>query len=136
MEGFFGQLLGGYIIEICPIVLPMPVASPASNNQNTNVNAMPILLTIELNQILDANNHFYFNITQGKTIEINVNLTSVSTNTGFTTPLYLSIGAFNNQPSPKIITSALSPYPVLPCLHMRIPQTQQNRSKQALTQTL
>jgi hypothetical protein len=97
-----------------PVILPMPVASPASNNQNTNTDAMPIQLNVELTQISDASNHFNFNITQGKTIEINVNLTSVSNDTEFTTPLYLSIGAFNNQPSPKIITSPQSPYPVLP----------------------
>jgi hypothetical protein len=97
-----------------PIILPMPVTSPASNNQNTNSNAVPIQLDVTLSQNSDSNNHFNFNITQGNTITINVNLTSNSNDTEFTTPLYLSVGAFNNQPLPKIITSPQSPYPVLP----------------------
>jgi len=97
-----------------PIILPMPVASPASDSQNIDINAMPIQLDVTLSQNSDANTHFNFNVTQGSTIAINVNLTSISKDTEFITPLYLSVGAFNNQPSPKIITSAPSPYPVMP----------------------
>jgi hypothetical protein len=96
-----------------PIVLPLPLSSHDNNSQNTDTLA-PIQLAVQLSQTLDPANHFNFNITQGNTTTINVNLTSTSRDAEFKTPLYLSVGAFNNQPSPKIITSAPSPYPTLP----------------------
>jgi hypothetical protein len=96
-----------------PVVLPLPLSSLDNNTQNTDTPA-PIQLAIELSQTSDPTNHFNFNITQGNTTTINVNFTSSSNDAEFNTPLYLSVGAFNNQPSPEIITSAPSPYPTLP----------------------
>jgi hypothetical protein len=75
----------------------------------------PPLLDVTLSQYNDSTQSFKFNITQGETIRINVTLISLSNQTEFTTPLYLSVGAFENQPSyTKIIASPPSPYPVLP----------------------
>ena len=99
--------------EANPVILPLPIPSPDNNDQNTN-NDASLQLAVDLSQFSNATNHFNFSITPSNMIKINVNLTSTSKDTNFTTPLYLSVGAFNNQPSPKIITSAPSPYPVLP----------------------
>lgn len=96
-----------------PMILPLPVSSPDNNSQNTDALAA-VQLTIELSQTLDPTNHFNFTISQGNTTTVNVNLTSTADDAEFNTPLYLSVGAFNNQPTPKIITSAPAPYPTLP----------------------
>jgi len=92
-----------------PVVLLMPVSSP-----NTAFNRAPLQLDVALSQYPSSNQAFNFNISQGETITINVNLTSYSNQTQFTIPLYLSVGAFENQPFPKMITTPPSPYPALP----------------------
>lgn len=76
----------------------------------------PPLLDVTLSQYSDSTEKFRFNITQGETIKINVTLSSHSNDTEFTTPLYLSVGAFENEPLPSaiMITSPPSPYPALP----------------------
>jgi hypothetical protein len=76
----------------------------------------PPLLDVTLSRYSDATENFRFNITQGETIKINVTLSSFSNDTEFTTPLYLSVGAFENEPlrSAIMITSPPSPYPTLP----------------------
>ena len=52
-------------------------------------------------------------VTQGSSISINVTLTSLSNQTEFTVPLYLAIGAYQNQPLKpgyKVITTPPAPY--------------------------
>lgn len=92
-----------------PVVLLMPVSSP-----NTTFNRAPLLLDVALSQYSSSNHAFHFNISQGETITINVTLTSYSNQTQFTIPIYLSVGAFENRPLPKMITTPPSPYPALP----------------------
>jgi hypothetical protein len=94
---------------LTPVVLPMPTSSP-----NTTFDRLPLQLDVTLSQYPSSTENFSFNITQGETITISVTLTSRSNQTQFTTPLYLSAGAFENQPSAKIIASPPSPYPALP----------------------
>lgn len=98
-----------------PVILPMPspTQGPSTNNQNTTVKAM-LQLDAELSQYPDSTESFRFNITHGETIRINVTLSSLSNQTEFTIPLYLSVGAFQNQPFAKVITSPPTPYPALP----------------------
>jgi hypothetical protein len=64
----------------------------------------------------DSTENFRFNITQDETLNINVALYSLSNDTEFTVPFYLSVGAFDNEPLPSaiMITSPPSPYPALP----------------------
>ena len=69
---------------------------------------------LDLSQYNDSTQSFKFNITQGKTIRINVTLIALSNQTEFTTPLYLSVGAFKNRPAAKMVTSPPPPYPTLP----------------------
>jgi hypothetical protein len=76
----------------------------------------PPLLDVRLSQYSDSTENFKFNVTQGETIKINVTSSSLSNDTEFTIPLYLSVEAFENQPlsSSILITSPPSPYPTLP----------------------
>jgi hypothetical protein len=76
----------------------------------------PPLLDVRLSQYPETTESNYFSITEGETIKINVTLSSHSNDTEFTTPLYLSVGAFENEPLPSaiMITSPPSPYPTLP----------------------
>lgn len=76
----------------------------------------PPLLDVMLSQYPETTESNYFSITKGETIKINVTLSSHSNDTEFTTPLYLSVGAFENEPLPSaiMITSPPSPYPTLP----------------------
>lgn len=99
-----------------PVILPLPMpTSPPGTSTNNQSNVMPmLLLDVMLLQYPDSTKSFRFNITQGETIKINVTLSSLSNDTEFTIPLYLSVGAFENQPSAKMITSPPSPYPALP----------------------
>jgi hypothetical protein len=92
-----------------PLILPMP-----SDRPNTTLRRPIVQLDVALSQYPPSTNSFSFNITQGKPATINVTLTSLSNQTEFTIPLYLAVGAFENQPTPKMITSPPSPYPVLP----------------------
>ena len=94
-----------------PVVLLMPVSSP-----NTTFNRAPLQLDVALSQYPSSNQAFNFNISQGETITVNVTLTSYSNQTQFTIPFYLSVGAFENQPFRKMVTTPPSPYPVLPWL--------------------
>jgi len=55
-----------------------------------------------------------FNVTKGDTITIIVDLFLRSDQKELSIPLYLSVGAFENVPAPKIIVSPPKPYPVLP----------------------
>jgi hypothetical protein len=57
-------------------------------------------------------NRFY--ITKGQTITMNVDVDINSEHPELTLPLYLSIGAFENKPSTKIIASPSPPYPSIP----------------------
>jgi hypothetical protein len=83
---------------------------------NGEIHHTPPLLDVTLSLYSDATENFRFNITQGENIKINVTLSSFSNDTEFTVPLYLSVGAFDNQPLPSaiMITSPPSPYPALP----------------------
>jgi hypothetical protein len=83
---------------------------------NGEIHHTPPLLDVTLSLYSDATENFRFNITQGEKIKINVTLSSFSNDTEFTVPLYLSVGAFDNQPLPSaiMITSPPSPYPALP----------------------
>ena len=76
----------------------------------------PPLLDVRLSQYSDSTENFKFNVTQGETIKINVTSSSLSNDTEFTIPLYLSVEAFENQPLSHsiLITSPPSPYPTLP----------------------
>lgn len=71
-------------------------------------------LAVKLSQVSNLPESEIFNITQGSSIEITVVLSSLSNDTEFTIPLYLSIDAFENQHFAKMITSPSSPYPALP----------------------
>ena len=103
------------IVSIALIVVasyqffPAPEAPPNGAIYHTEP-----LLDVRLAQYPETTRSNEFNITQGETIKINVTLSSLSNGTEFTTPLYLSVGAFENQPSAKMITSPPSPYPTLP----------------------
>ena len=74
------------------------------------------LLDVRLSQYPGSTDSNYFRIPKGETIKINVTLSSHSNDTEFTIPLYLSVGAFENEPlhSANMITSPPSPYPALP----------------------
>jgi len=92
-----------------PVILPMPISSP-----NTTFDRAAMQLDVRLSQYPNSTESFKFNITQSSSIKINVTLSSLSKQTEFTIPLYLSVGAFQNQPFAKIITSPPTPYPALP----------------------
>jgi len=74
------------------------------------------LLDVTLSTYPDSTRIFSLGMTQGEIIKINVTLFSLSNDTEFTIPLYLSVGAFENQPlhPPKIVASPPPPYPALP----------------------
>jgi hypothetical protein len=74
------------------------------------------LLNVTLSQYnYSAQTFSDFNITQGQTMRINVTLNSLSNQTEFTIPLYLTLRAFEKQYSyEQVIASPPSPYPVLP----------------------
>ena len=94
-----------------PLILPMPIDSP---NGDFDRQAMQSLqLAVKLSQDYNLTENL-FNMTQRSSIELNVTLFSLSKNTEFTIPLYLSVGAFENQRSPQMITSPPAPYPALP----------------------
>jgi hypothetical protein len=92
-----------------PVILPMPISSP-----NTTFDRAAMQLDVRLSQYPNSTESFKFNITQSSSIKINVTLSSLSKQTEFTIPLYLSVGAFQNQPFTKVITSPPTPYPALP----------------------
>lgn len=97
-----------------PVILPLPTSPPGTPSDNQS-NVMPmLLLDVMLSQYSGTTESYRFNITQGETIRIAVTLSSLSNDTEFTVPLYLSVGAFENQPFTKMITSPPSPYPALP----------------------
>lgn len=103
------------IVSVCLIAGASYQFFPAQESaSNPAILHMPLLLDVMLSQYSDSTESFRFNITQGETIKINVTLSSLSNDTEFTIPLYLSVGAFENQPSAKMITSPPSPYPALP----------------------
>jgi hypothetical protein len=88
-------------------------AQEAPSNEN---NHTPPLLDVRFSQYPDSVESNDFHIAKGETIKINVTLSSFSNDTEFTTPLYLSVGAFENEPLPAaiMVTSPPSPYPALP----------------------
>jgi hypothetical protein len=88
--------------------VPSPVESPSTNN--TVSPPFPSLL-IELSPFPGVDGSLY--VAQGESITINLTLTSYSDQTEFTIPLYLAIGAFQNQPlgsGYKIIALPPAPY--------------------------
>ena len=76
----------------------------------------PPLLDVRLSLYPETTDRNYFSIIKGETININVTFSSFSDDTEFIIPLYLSVGAFENEPLPSaiMITSPTSPYPDLP----------------------
>jgi len=105
------------IVSIALIVVasyqffPAPEAPPNGAIYHTEP-----LLDVRLSQYPETTDSNRFSIAKGETIKINVTLFSFSNDTEFTTPLYLSVGAFENEPlrSAIMITSPPSPYPALP----------------------
>jgi hypothetical protein len=98
-----------------PLIVPIPTSPPGTpTNNQTIVNQTSPLLGVVFGQYANSTKSFEFNITQGETIKINVNFSSRSSDIEFTLPLYLSIGAFENKPSPQMIVSPPWPYPALP----------------------
>jgi len=76
----------------------------------------PLLLDITLSKYPETKSSSYFRVAEGETIKINLTLSSLSNDKKFTVPLYLSVGAFENEPLPSsiMITSPPPPYPDLP----------------------
>jgi hypothetical protein len=74
------------------------------------------LLDVTLSQYPETSSTNYFRITKGETLKINLTVSSLSNDKEFTLPLYLSVGAFENEPLPSsiMITSPPPPYPDLP----------------------
>ncbi len=94
------------------IILPIPASSPNTTFDNKALQSLQ--LDVELSQGSNSTEKFMFNITQGSSMTIDLVLSSFSNDTEFTIPLYLSVGAIENQPFAKMIVSAPSPYPALP----------------------
>jgi hypothetical protein len=86
---------------------PMPTGSP--NNESEN--AQSLRLSVKLLQ--NSQESLEFNITQGRSITINIAFSSLSKN-HFTIPLYLSAGSFEGQRLSQLITSPPAPYPTVP----------------------
>ena len=76
----------------------------------------PLLLEVTLSKYPETKSSSYFRVAEGETIKINLTLSSLSNDKEFTVPLYLSVGAFENEPLPAaiMITVPPSPYPDLP----------------------
>ena len=93
---------------------------PAFSRQRTPLDEIGYhtlpLLDVTLSQYPETTSSNYFSIANGETIKINMTLSSLSNDTEFTIPLYLSVGAFENEPirSAIMVTSPPSPYPALP----------------------
>ncbi len=85
----------------------------SDSSNTTDISTLPI--TVSLSQSPNSTENLNsVNITKGQTITMNVNLRINSDHTDLTMPLYLSVGAFENKPSTKIIATPPSPYPYLP----------------------
>lgn len=79
----------------------------------TDISNLP--LTMSISQSSNSTESLNrFNITKGQTITINADVDINSEHPELTLPLYLSIGAFENKPSTKIIASPPPPYPSIP----------------------
>jgi hypothetical protein len=79
----------------------------------TDISNLPLTMSISQSaNSTESLNHF--NITKGQTITINAEVDINSEHPEVTMPFYLSIGAFENKPSSKIIASPPSPYPIMP----------------------
>jgi hypothetical protein len=92
-------------------VMPNPIASP--NTDHNSKASQSLKATSKLSQDGSPIDNF-INITQGNSVEINVNLVKLTNDCELTIPLYLSIGAFEDQPCTRIIAVPPSPYPSLP----------------------
>jgi hypothetical protein len=89
---------------------PLPVPSPInSSSSNATQTPAPNLL-IDWSPQPGINGSLY--VAQGGSISINITLTSLSNETEFTLPLYLAIGAYQNQPLGQylVITTPPAPY--------------------------
>jgi hypothetical protein len=96
---------------ISPLILPMPDTNNNSAFDRTMMNSLQ--LSVKLSKNSNSIGDFSFNMTQGSTTKINVAVSSL-VNATLTVPLYLSVGAFENQRLPKLIVAPPSPYPSLP----------------------
>jgi hypothetical protein len=95
------------------VAIPLPQSNSTSDTSTTDASTLP--LTISLSQMPNSNNTLKrANITRGGNLTINVNLLLRTERKELNVPLYLSIGAFENKPVSKIISTAPSPYPFLP----------------------
>lgn len=84
---------------------------PTSSSNNDFENAQSKCISVKLFQ--DSHESLEFNITQGKSMTINIAFSSLS-NHQFAIPLYLSLGSFEHQRLSQLITSPPAPYPTVP----------------------
>lgn len=95
------------------VAIPLPQSNNMSNMNITETSTLP--LSISLSQISNSSESLNSaNITKGGTLTINVDLLLGTTHTELNIPLYLSVSAFNNERSAKVIACPPSPYPSLP----------------------
>jgi hypothetical protein len=102
------------IVSVAIIIGVIDKAQQASQVSNaTDISSLP--LTMSVSQSTNSTERLnHFNITKGQTITINADVAINSEHPELTLPLYLSIGAFENKPSIKVIASPPSPYPSVP----------------------
>ena len=90
-------------------VLPVPSPVEPGKTPSSQLPPAPNLF-IEVSQTPNVGDSFF--VAQNGSITLNVTLTSTSSENESTIPMYLAIGAFQNQPLPryKIIATPQSPY--------------------------
>jgi hypothetical protein len=104
------------IISVVIIVGVLDKAQKPQTNQALNTSDISNLpLTMSISQVANSTESLnQFNISKGQTLILNVNVAVNSEHPELTLPLYLSIGAFENKPSAKVIACPPSPYPSIP----------------------
>ncbi len=98
------------IIVITLITVVIGFIIPSTNKEEKTPT-----LSVSLSQTPNSNETLTSaNITKGNTVTINVDLFLNTSRTELNIPLYLSVSAFENQPSAQVIAIPPSPYPSLP----------------------
>ena len=110
-------IIAGVINQNSPKEDKSKTSIPQTDSSDTSniIETESTLLTISLSRASNPGETLEdLNITKGNSITINVALFLGSKQKERTIPLYLSVGAFENEPVSKIIVSPPKPYPVLP----------------------
>jgi hypothetical protein len=104
------------IFSVAILFVVLDKTQKTRTNQVVNTSDISNLpLTMKISQAPNSTESLsHYNITKGQTIILNADVTVNSEHPELTLPLYLSIGAFENKPSAKVIACPPSPYPSIP----------------------